>query len=97
MGTTDDDWRINYKPTDTHYKQGLQILRSGNIEGFGMAMFARTHFPNGDGNCEAKYGLADKALGLPEENFREATKLAVEMTEAGFGESWKEINGGAAK
>ncbi|KAJ4859288.1 nmrA-like family domain-containing protein [Trichoderma breve] len=97
MGTTDDDWQIDHEPTDTRYKRGLQILQSGNIEGFGMAMFARTYFPNGDGNYEAKYGLANKELGLPKENFDEATKLAVKMAEAGFGNSWKEINGGAAK
>ncbi|KAH0526726.1 hypothetical protein TsFJ059_010012 [Trichoderma semiorbis] len=85
LGTTDSDWQIEYEPTDVRFKRGQEIFKTGNIVGFGMAMYSRVFYPNGDGNYEAKYGLANKVLGLPEEDFDEATKLAVEMTEAGFG------------
>ncbi|KAL7783889.1 hypothetical protein V8C37DRAFT_396629 [Trichoderma ceciliae] len=85
LGTTDGDWQIEHEPTDVRYKRGLEIFKTGNIIGFVMAMYSRTFYPNGDGNYEAKYGLANKVLGLPEEDFDDATKLAVEMAEAGFG------------
>ncbi|KAL6693997.1 NAD(P)-binding protein [Trichoderma pleuroticola] len=85
LGTTDSDWKIEYEPTDVRYKRGQQLFQAGNVVGFGMAMYSRAFYPNGDGNYEVKYGLANKVLGLPEEDFDEATKLAVEMAEAGFG------------
>ncbi|KAH0491060.1 hypothetical protein TgHK011_002505 [Trichoderma gracile] len=84
LGTTDADWQIEHEPSDVRYKRGLELFRGGNMLGFGMAMYSRAFYPNGDGNYEAKYGLANKALGLPEEDLDEATKLAVEMAEAGF-------------
>lgn len=84
IGTTDSDWEIEYEPTDVRYKRGQEILKAGNVVGFAMAMYSRTFYPNGDGNYEAKYGLANKALGLPEEDFDEATKLAIDMAEGGF-------------
>ncbi|TFB00409.1 hypothetical protein CCMA1212_007772 [Trichoderma ghanense] len=84
LGTTDADWQIGYEPSDVRYKRGLELFKGGNMLGFGMAMYSRAFYPNGDGNYEAKYGLANKALGLPEEDLDEATKLAVEMAEAGF-------------
>jgi hypothetical protein len=85
LGSTDSDWKIEYEPTDVRYKRGLDILKAGNLLGFGMAMYSRAFYPNGDGNYEAKYGLANKALGLPEEDFDEATKLAIQMAEAEYG------------
>ncbi|EHK18083.1 uncharacterized protein TRIVIDRAFT_67296 [Trichoderma virens Gv29-8] len=84
LGTTDGDWQIEYEPSDVRYKRGLQIFQTGNLVGFALALYSRAFYPNGDGNYEAKQGLANKALGLPEEDFDEATKLAVEMAEEGF-------------
>ncbi|KAH6608467.1 hypothetical protein Trco_001813 [Trichoderma cornu-damae] len=84
LDTTDDDWQISYEPTDARYKKGLEIFKNGSIVGLGVAMYSRAFYPNGDGNFEAKYGLANKALGLPEESFDEATKLGVEMADEGF-------------
>ncbi|KAM0263552.1 hypothetical protein ACHAQJ_001171 [Trichoderma viride] len=85
LDATESDWKIEYEPTDVRYKRGLDIMKSGNVVGFGMAMYSRAFYPNGDGNYEAKYGLANEVLGLPKEDIDEATKLAVEMAEAGFG------------
>ncbi|RFU80461.1 hypothetical protein TARUN_1754 [Trichoderma arundinaceum] len=94
LGTADSDWQIEYEPADARYKRGQEIMKTGNVAGFAMAMYSRTFYPNGDGNYEAKYGLANKALGLPEEKLDDATKLAVEMAEAGFAaRRFKEISG----
>ncbi|KAL7935421.1 NAD(P)-binding protein [Trichoderma chlorosporum] len=85
MGTTDNEWQIEYEPTDVRHKRGLQIFQTGSIIGFGMAMYSRVFYPNGDGDYETKHGLANKVLGLPEEDLDEATKLAVEMAKNEFG------------
>ncbi|KAM0457386.1 hypothetical protein ACHAPV_003298 [Trichoderma viride] len=85
LGTKDGDWEIQYEATDARYSRAMEMLKAGNFLGFGMGMYSRAFFPNGDGNFEAKYGLANEPLGLPKEDFDEATKLAIEMAEAGFG------------
>ncbi|KAL7942541.1 NAD(P)-binding protein [Trichoderma barbatum] len=96
LGTTDGDWEIDYEPTDVRYKRGLEIFKTGNIVGFGMAMYSRAFYPNGDGNYEAKHGLSNKMLGLPEEDFDEATKLSVEMDNGGLSARRIAINSGGA-
>ncbi|GFP57850.1 phenylcoumaran benzylic ether reductase TP7 [Trichoderma asperellum] len=85
LGTKDSDWEIDYEASDARYKRALEMMQAGNFIGFGMAMYSRAFYPNGDCNFEEKYGLANDALGLPKEDFDEATKLAIEMAEAGFG------------
>ncbi|KKO97822.1 hypothetical protein THAR02_10076 [Trichoderma harzianum] len=83
-GTTDKDWEISYQPSKERWKNGVKALKEGNRQGFARAMYSRTHFPNGDGNLQDKYGLANDALGLPKEDFDEATKRAVGMLETRY-------------
>ncbi|KAK4059778.1 hypothetical protein Trihar35433_10594 [Trichoderma harzianum] len=83
-GTTDKDWEISYEPSKERWENGVKALKEGNRQGFVRAMYSRTHFPNGDGNLQDKYGLANDALGLPKEDFDEATKRAVGMLEARY-------------
>ena len=84
MGTTDDDWTIEYEGSEARYKRAMEMLNSGDRRGFPMAMYSRTFFPNGDGNFGAKYGLANSFLGLPEEDMDEATKRMLEMVDRGY-------------
>lgn len=83
-GTTDKDWEISYQPSKERWGNGVKALKEGNRQGFARAMHSRTHFPNGDGNLQDKYGLANDALGLPKEDFDEATKRAVGMLETRY-------------
>lgn len=85
LGTTDSDWEIGYEPTDVRYKRGQELFKAGNLVGFGMAMYSRVFYPNGDGDYVSRHGVANKELGLPEESLDEATKLAIEMAEAEYG------------
>jgi len=47
--------------------------------GFVQVLYSRVFYPDGSGNHEAKHGLHNDVLGLPKEDFDEATKLAIKM------------------
>jgi hypothetical protein len=79
MGTTDADWTIDYEKSSERWQRGMDLLASGDRSGFSTAMYSRVFYPNGDGNIRDKYGLANEALGLPEEDLDEATARAVEI------------------
>jgi hypothetical protein len=85
MGLTDADWKINYQPASERYAQGIEMMKGGDRIGFAMAMYSRTFYSSGEGNSEARYGLANEALGLQNEDIDEATKLAMSMVENGVG------------
>lgn len=84
LGTRDADWEIKTEPHQERYNRGLKEMQEGNRLGFATALYTRCFFPNGDGNYEAKYGLANEALGLPREDLDEATKTAVAMVQRGW-------------
>lgn len=92
MGTTDADWTIEYEPHKERYQRGREILKSGDHLGFGICLYTRTFYPNGGGNFEDTQGLANDILGLPREDFDEATKRSIGMIEGGFGRIPVEIN-----
>ncbi|KAK5988573.1 hypothetical protein PT974_10057 [Cladobotryum mycophilum] len=77
QGTTDADWDIEHEGSEERFKRGLGILKGGDFTGYPMALYARTFYPNGDGDFESKYGLANEVLGLPVEDLDEATRRAL--------------------
>lgn len=82
LGTTDTDWTIDYEPSDVRYQRGLDMMKQGGAQaqlGFVLCMYTRTFYPNGDGNFEAKYPLANEPLNLPKEDLDTATRRAVEL------------------
>ncbi|KAI7761579.1 hypothetical protein ACKAV7_008963 [Fusarium commune] len=83
-GTTDKDWEIEYEGSKERWQRGMDLLKKGDRSGLGLAMYARTFYPNGDGNFEAKYGLANEALGLPKEDVDEANTRALKMVEDNY-------------
>lgn len=82
MGTTDKDWEITFETSKDRYSRGTKAMFSGDKNGFKIQLYARTHYPNGDGVIQAK--LANDALGLPKEDFDEATKRGVELWKSGY-------------
>lgn len=81
MNRTDADWTIEYEPAKERLERGLAMLKGGNMIGRGTAMYARTFYASGEGNTEERYGLANEALGLPNEDLDEATKKALQLVE----------------
>jgi hypothetical protein len=81
-GTTEADWEIRYQDVKERYKQGLEVMKGqgdNHWTGFVQVLYSRVFYPDGSGNHEAKHGLQNDVLGLPKEDFDEATKLAIKM------------------
>jgi hypothetical protein len=57
-------------------------MKGGDRIGFAKMLYARAFYP-GDGDYESKKGLHNDALGLPKEDFDEATKMAVDLVAKG--------------
>ncbi|KAM4054479.1 nmrA-like family protein [Hirsutella rhossiliensis] len=91
-GTSDADWQIEHEESQARYRRGFDMFKQGSHLGFGIALYTRTFFPNGDGNFQDKHGLANEALGLPEESLDEATKRALGMIQGGFQRKPQELN-----
>jgi hypothetical protein len=83
LGTTDQDWTIKYEPAEQRYKDALVQFQGGDRMGFAKAIYSRIFYPTGDGDFDSK-GLANAALGLPEEDLDEHTKNAIDMVESGW-------------
>ena len=61
------------------YQRGAKMLQEGNMVGFGIGMYSRGFFPDG----ALSFKTENEALGLPREDFDEATKVAIEMAKRG--------------
>ncbi|KIY03649.1 uncharacterized protein Z520_00340 [Fonsecaea multimorphosa CBS 102226] len=92
-GDKEDDWTVHHEDVQERYKAGVDEMKSGSRAGFVKVLYARVFFPNGDGDFESKYGLHNDILGLPREDFDEATKRGVDL--AAKGGPWA-VRGGAA-
>lgn len=84
FGETEKDWKIVHEPSERRWTEGQAQMRAGGPAarvGYVKAMYARVFFPNGDGNFEDKYGLANEALSLPKESMEDHSKIVKEMVE----------------
>lgn len=84
IGTSDEDWDIEYQASSERYRAGLEDLSKGNRLGFARAMYTRIFYPNGDGLFESRRELANDVLGLEREDMDVATKRTVAMVESGW-------------
>lgn len=81
-GTSDSDWKVDYQPSSERVAEGMkQMKEGGRAPGFVKVLYGRCFYPNGDMNFEAKYGLANDLLGLPNEDLDECTKDAIEISD----------------
>jgi hypothetical protein len=82
-GDKESDWTVKYEDVKERYQSGMKLMQEGDRQnGFGRLLYARVFYP-GDGDYESKVGLHNKVLGLPEEDFDEATKRAVDLAAEG--------------
>ncbi|KAK3721770.1 hypothetical protein LTR37_002935 [Vermiconidia calcicola] len=80
-GDNKDDWKACYEDVKKRFKRGSEMMKQANMTGFAILLYSRIFFKNGGGNVSHK--LDNEALGLPEEDLDEATKVAVEMAQRG--------------
>ncbi|KAE8354421.1 hypothetical protein BDV28DRAFT_131077 [Aspergillus coremiiformis] len=83
-GDTGRDWTVEYQSSRERYKKGLERMKNGDWTGYTQALYSRAFFPNGDGDFEHKYGLANEVLGLPLEDLDEYTKTVKAMVDRGY-------------
>lgn len=76
-GDQESDWTITSEGAKDRFTRGMGMLQKGDFDGFTLAMYSRAFFANDAMNHEAK--TANEVLGLPKEEFDEATKIAVSM------------------
>lgn len=80
-GDNRDDWKITHENSVERYERGTQLFKQGQIVGFAMLLYVRVFYNDKSGDYNAK--LDNDALGLPEEDFDQATMVAVKMAQAG--------------
>jgi hypothetical protein len=81
-GTTDKDWKIGHIPSEQRFREGQEAMKKGDRDGFTRQMYARIFFPTGEGD-HTRLGLANEALGLPEEDIDEVTKGGLVLLDQG--------------
>ena len=74
------DWKIDYEGAEARYKRGGELFAQGKMEGYAMMLYARSFYKDGSLSLQAM--LNNQELGLPKEDFDEATRAAVEMAKA---------------
>ncbi|ETI25745.1 hypothetical protein G647_02519 [Cladophialophora carrionii CBS 160.54] len=81
-GDAEDAWTVRHEDVKERYRAGMEEMRAGDRTGFMKLLYARVFYP-GDGDYESKRGLHNDILGLPKEDFDEATKRALDMVARG--------------
>lgn len=76
--TKESDWKIDYEGAEARFKRGGELMSQGNMMGFGILLYARGFYKEGEA-ADLQKLLQNEELGLPKEDFDEATAVAVEM------------------
>lgn len=82
-GTAESDWTVRHQDSKERYAEGVSMLKAGNRQGFAQLMYTRTFYPTDEANYARRGLLHNDLLGLPKEDFDEATKRAVDMALSG--------------
>jgi hypothetical protein len=85
-GTEESDWTITHEGTKERFDRGAELLKKGNIQGFGMKLYVRSFYP--DGRADLTAILDNERLDLPKEDLDEATKVAVDYALSGKAKAW---------
>lgn len=80
-GTKESDWTISHEDVKERFKRGQEMLKTGDVMGFGLLLYSRVFFPEGDSDYTSR--LDNEKLGLPKEDLDEYTNIAVKMAEKG--------------
>ncbi|KAI8578409.1 hypothetical protein K450DRAFT_247776 [Umbelopsis ramanniana AG] len=75
---TEEDWKIEYRPVEEVFKEGVERFQKGDFMGMLSGMYSRNFFKDNSGNYELTRGLDNEKLGLPKEDVDKYTKIAVD-------------------
>lgn len=79
-GTKESDWTITKEPAQERYTTGVKEMKEGDRIGFLKMLYTRVFYPDGSGDTEHGKGTINALLGLPKEDFDEATERAIERS-----------------
>ncbi|KAG2184206.1 hypothetical protein INT44_009221 [Umbelopsis vinacea] len=82
--TTEQDWKIESRPVQDVFNEGLQKFQNGDFTGLMTVLYTRAFFKDNAGNTSLTRGLDSDKFGLPKEDLDEYTKIAVERCEKGI-------------
>ncbi|KAJ7580644.1 hypothetical protein C8J56DRAFT_1102894 [Mycena floridula] len=80
-GKKESDWKIGYEATKTRFAAANEQVKGGDRRGWAKLQYSRLFYQDGSGNFEARYGLHNNVLGLPDEDLNEFTKIGVKRAE----------------
>ena len=82
-GDKEEDWKISYEDVKQRYADGTNDMKQPGkwFPGFVKQMYARAFYPDNSSLYEVEHGLANEALELPQEDFDEFTRIAIERAE----------------
>jgi hypothetical protein len=80
--TKEDEWTITKQPAQERYSSGLKEIKEGKRIGYAKMMYSRVFYSDGCGDFEYNKGTLNSLLGLPEESIDDATKVAIERSNA---------------
>ena len=78
-GEKRSDWTISHTTAKEYFESGQELMKQGNMAGFGRLLYARAFFPESNANYEAVRGLHNNLLGLPQDDLDTFTKEAAEI------------------
>lgn len=81
-GTTEKDWKIEHVSSEQRFKESVEAMMKGDRTGFSRQMYTRVFYPTGEGDY-SRLGLANEALGLPEEDIDGSTREGLRLLEKG--------------
>ena len=79
-GDKESDWTVTREPSKERYGRGMQLMQSGNMAGFAIALYTRAFYPHSNANFSEK--VLNEKLGLPKEDLNAATKVGIDFAMA---------------
>ena len=76
--TSIDDWKVTKEPSHERYANGMKAMQGGDAMGYVKLMYARVFYPEDADNTGKTKETINELLGLPKENFDEATRAAIQ-------------------
>ncbi|RAK99964.1 aromatic alcohol reductase [Aspergillus ibericus CBS 121593] len=78
-GTRESEWVVVKEESKMRYRDGLALVKRGNMAGFSKLLYARAFWPEDSADLSGK--AQNEVLGLPEEELDEATRAGIELVE----------------
>lgn len=85
LRTNDADWDIRHEPAEKRVADGAEEMKKGSRMGFAKWLYGGVFVASNRASdyAESK-DMANKVLGLPEDDLDEATKRAVDLVKSGW-------------